>query len=531
MPATFAHDARVVAIALLPLLVLFDFAGEMLRGAAAAGLLGGYLLHALGLDEGCFVLVWVVVLFEAIGQLACAFSAFGFSVRAVGLAILGSLQMSLLGVWLSLRFVWLAEQHPDSAALFERLLFNLLPLPSAAVFTWGVGAAWGADVTPYALLLSLGAAHLLLGTPTSTSFPAAIGAEHVGTGADRDVPPRWSRPASDARRHGIHAGDASAARAHAACLVLLPSMYYAVLHSPTLLTAWADHLAALRTLVCAGALAVAVAPPACTHGSDAAPSAADGTGSPDNLRLAGAAGGTEVGEEESTPGRGAQSVAAVSLVGLACAAHANIVRSATEGGSLALLLVIRPPYGGALLAVALGSPVGLLLVGLATRGRPPPALVPALSAASLVSLTMLLGLPSIYLLAALAAALGGAYAHAARSSSGVGLCAIGATALAHGVLHRTTGFISHIFLSTNLSLGTIAVALVAMTGLAAVSSGLSLLRAHHELSCGALLVHALLLASVEIALLEETMDDGTVSPPTMPPGRASHRVHGTGKPH
>ena len=76
---TFAHDARVAATMLLPLCILFDFAGSLLRNLAAFGLLCGYLLHALGWKETCFVASWLIVLIEAIGQVACSFSAFSLS--------------------------------------------------------------------------------------------------------------------------------------------------------------------------------------------------------------------------------------------------------------------------------------------------------------------------------------------------------------------------------------------------------------------------------------------------------------------
>ena len=119
---------------------------------AVVGLLVGYLLHALDLEESCFIVAWLVVLIEAVGQACCSLSTFGLGARALGLATLGATEMMLVGAWISLKFEWLPEQHPDAAALCARLLYNLMPLPSAAIVTWGVGAVCGAEATPYALL-------------------------------------------------------------------------------------------------------------------------------------------------------------------------------------------------------------------------------------------------------------------------------------------------------------------------------------------------------------------------------------------
>ena len=60
-PAKFTHGARVALTVLVPLFILFDaFASNLLRGVAACGVLCGYLLHALGFDESCFIALWLI---------------------------------------------------------------------------------------------------------------------------------------------------------------------------------------------------------------------------------------------------------------------------------------------------------------------------------------------------------------------------------------------------------------------------------------------------------------------------------------
>ena len=144
----FLYNSRVVAVSALPLLLLWDFGGAFLRRAAVVSILVSYLLHALGQHEVCFIVAWACVLFQSIGQFVVAFSTFGFDVRAIGLGVLAAAQTSLVGVWFSLHFEWLHEQYPDVSLLCESVLFNLLPLPSACIATWGVGTLWGAELTP-----------------------------------------------------------------------------------------------------------------------------------------------------------------------------------------------------------------------------------------------------------------------------------------------------------------------------------------------------------------------------------------------
>ena len=523
----------------MPLFLLFDFGGDLLRGAAALGVLVSYLLHSLEWDETCFIVAWVAVLFQAGGQIIVAFSTFGLGARAIGLGVLAAAQTSLVGVWLSLHFHWLPVQHPDVACLCERLLFNLLPLPSACIVAWGVGAIWGSEPTPMALLATLAGAHCLLG---GSGAPASFA--HLEHPDEAPPPPpqqqQQQQPPKPRPDKPVPAGDADSANVIAACVVLLPSLYYLALHSPTLSADASEHLRALRTLVCLGVLVVTLVPPHAQRGwlAGLAAAGSDRIGKQRRDGGSGLIGGGGVAgryegqreeddedaedqEEEEDEDDVAQvvlsrlkrvrrvrlAVIAIALTGLTLAAHTAISRSVADGNSL--MLVVTPPLGVALLALALSGPPLLFLLYLASpRGELPPAVLPTVTTASLSALTLLLGLPTLYLLAALVAALSGARAYTARSPGASLLCGVCVTSLTHGVLSRTTGIISHSFASTGVSLEVLCATLVAMTALCAVAVGATLLRSGYELRAGALLAHALLLAGVEAALLEE--DEGGI---------------------
>jgi hypothetical protein len=129
-----------------------------------------YLLHAARLDQSCFTVLWATVLLQAIGHAGSAFYTFGFGARGLGLIVLVALQAVLVGAWFSLQFPWLPLDQPELALLFERLLFNVAPLPAASIVTWAASVAWGAEDTPAVLLAALGASYLLLGLEHPASF-------------------------------------------------------------------------------------------------------------------------------------------------------------------------------------------------------------------------------------------------------------------------------------------------------------------------------------------------------------------------
>ena len=313
---------------------------------------------------------------------------------------------------------------------------------------------------------------------------------------------------------------------------------------------WSTHLGSLRVLACAGALLIALLPPDRDDGAIVPPEVSR-LGEQRRRSSEAAGGGADEEEEEEAEEEphdandhdengsgslpfGARSghaasggghhhhhrlrirrlIACTSLLGLAISLHRAIAQSAADGGPLSLIIVMRDAYrlyDEALLAISLTAPVGLLLASLATRGKPPPALLPALAALSVCSFTLLLGLPTSYLIPALAAALGYSHAHSHQSAAGVIGCTLGVCALSHGILHRTTGYISHIFESGGsgggISLNTICMLLVAMSGLCSLAAGCSIIQAAREVQCSCLLIHALLLAFIESALIDEESDD------------------------
>ena len=185
----FLHNARLWLLCLPSLLLLLDFGGGVMLGAAALGLMVTYIFDALDQTEACFVSFWVTVGAQVIGHAVGSFLVLGACVRGFGLAVVSATFALLLGVWGSLQLSWLPEQEPGLARLGERLLFALLPVPCAALPTWGAAALCGASCTPWVLSASLGASYCLLGggAPSSfppSSFPApAADAEPAPTGA------------------------------------------------------------------------------------------------------------------------------------------------------------------------------------------------------------------------------------------------------------------------------------------------------------------------------------------------------------
>ena len=260
----FLHNARLWLLCLPSLLLLLDFGGGVMLGAAALGLMITYIFDALDQPEACFVSFWVTVGAQVVGHAVGSFLVLGASVRGFGLTVVSAAFTLLLGVWGSLQLSWLPAQEPGLARLGERLLFALLPVPCAALPTWGAAALCGASCTPWVLSAGLGASYCLLGGTAPTSFPsppveatataAPTGGAHQRGGAR---PERQGGRSYHGRQAAEAAADAEGSVAHAAAWVALPALYYVVLHRPTLLqpAAWPHHRAALLCLVAGATLA------------------------------------------------------------------------------------------------------------------------------------------------------------------------------------------------------------------------------------------------------------------------------------
>jgi hypothetical protein len=429
-----------------------------------------YLLHAARLDQSCFTVLWATVLLEAIGHAGSAFYTFGFGARGLGLIVLVALQAVLIGAWFSLQFPWLPLDQPELALLFERLLFNVAPLPAASIVTWAASVAWGAEDTPAVLLAALGASYLLLGLEHPASFSESASDEssrcaprrrHRESGAAGGVDGDGGGGGGDGDDdEGVAtgrptAGDGEAAAALAACVLLLPALVHLVLHRPMLQlpsvlvrsgvpdTARQLWLEA-RTLVSAGLLVVAM-PSAERHGENVRPS--------------------------------------------------PLTRSLGRARPLLLLL------GGA--GLVLGARAPLLEWG-----------------------SLLLSLPPTYRASGALAALAGAHAAAARVSAprrrsaltvvSTIACVIGLSVLLRGVLERATGFVIHTFCVLGVSLSAICSALVGMGALAFCAAGLTHLQALPGVRAICLLGHAVLLALVEAVLTHEPPATPS-EPPVYPP--------------
>ena len=168
----FLHNARLWLLCLPSLLLLLDFGGGVMLGAAALGLMITYIFDALDQPEACFVSFWVTIGAQILGHAVGASLVLGACVRGFGLMVVSATFTLLLGVWGSLQLSWLPAQEPRLARLGERLLFALLPVPCAALPTWGAAALRGASCTPWVLSAGLGVSYCLLGGSAPTSFPA-----------------------------------------------------------------------------------------------------------------------------------------------------------------------------------------------------------------------------------------------------------------------------------------------------------------------------------------------------------------------
>ena len=544
-PPVFVHGARTGTLLLGPTLLLLDFGGSTLRWLAVFGTLVAYLLHALDQSELCFIATWTAVLVQAFGHAGGAVATFGVvSARGLGLAVVSATHITLVGAWLTLHFEWLPAQHADLAALCERLLFNVLPLPVAAICTWGVGALWGAEFTPVALLVSLGAAYLLLAPPRPASFraPALAHAHHRAASA-ACAPPTPT------------AGDPFGAVAHAACVVAAPVLYYATLHAPTLRQElFEDHARAMRTLLSASVLLLSAAPPpwrrvvrdatasadapvlpsrAASHGSDGEDGSDHDGGyhddddhdDADKLRHGSASARSAVVSR-----RVRWVIMAVATASLAVSA-VQAAEGAIADGDAPFLRLPPYPLAHAALACALATPAALALVTAVRRQPPPPAMLSALAALWLCACTSLLALPLGYLLAAIGASVSAVHAHRSCSPAAALASALCVTALTHGVLHRASTSITAAFeralaegggggggsggggagnpiayagtpglVWVGASMPHLTGSLVAMSGLCATAIGCSVLGTAREVRCACLLLQALLLAGVEMAL-------------------------------
>ena len=102
----------VLATCTLPAVLVLDFGGGLLQGAASLGLMVSYLLQVLDMPAQCFVNLWATIIIEAIGQSAGAFLTFGLGARSIGLSILVAIEMLLIGAGITLQLDGLPWDNP-----------------------------------------------------------------------------------------------------------------------------------------------------------------------------------------------------------------------------------------------------------------------------------------------------------------------------------------------------------------------------------------------------------------------------------
>ena len=477
---TFRHNPALWLVCAPTLLLLLDFGGSVMLGTLALGLMATYILDALGAQEACFVCFWVTVGAQVLGHAVGAFLVLGLCVRAVGLAVVSSTFTLLLGVWGSLQLDWLPEQEPGLARLGERMLFALLPLPCAALPTWGAVAIYGASSTPWMLFVSLGVCYCLLCGNAPASFPSPV-----------------TTRAEDEKKAGAveMATDATSSAVHAVAWVVLPALYYGALHRPTLHEPklWPHHRLALCTMGAAATLVVAAMP---------APWAATSGGGARVLQT------LQVG---------------AMLVLVLCAQQALAL---SPHGAVAI--AAEPPYDQLFVCCALAAPVVLVMLRAWGSAALPRELLPPLSAlvCALGSgcACAALALPRPYMLCALAAAFAGVRAASDGDVPSFGVCAAATAGMAYGLLRHVLGFVPYHSFGRGeaaLDVTPLAASLLALLLLGALAVGCTLAlrrgsgdrRSSGQLGEAprtatwvgtlrgvALLLHAIVLARVEMAL-------------------------------
>ena len=171
----FLHNGRLALASGPALVLLADFGSTVLLSAGALALIACYLLEALGQAGASFTTLWLCVGVGAACYGASAFFVFGASIRALGLATLSTSLILLIGLWGTLQFRPFARHQRSLAAFCEEALFALLPLPGAAIPTWGFTALVGARDSPWVLLTALAAQYALLSGDVRPSFPCSGG--------------------------------------------------------------------------------------------------------------------------------------------------------------------------------------------------------------------------------------------------------------------------------------------------------------------------------------------------------------------
>ena len=492
----------VLATCTLPAVLVLDFGGGLLQGAASLGLMVSYLLQVLDMPAQCFVNLWATIIIEAIGQSAGAFLTFGLGARSIGLSILVAIEMLLIGAGITLQLDGLPWDNPKLALFLERALFNLLPLPSAAICTWGAGVIWGADSMPEALLCFLGAMYWVLGRECAASFgvveptAASRAVEHGGKAQcherdnDEDGMCSARNGTRPYRRPG--AGDGAAAVCLPTCIVILPSLCHLALHSPSLATHMIEHACVVSRFVSAGLLLLALPSTEWVR----------------HWAL-------------SCPLRAVRPcVVGAALLSLSLTAHATITTHSKRGPPLTgqtRWLLGHPPglSGQVLLAVAFSSLALLATLHTVDAHAPflPPPLVALLGSMVFGAMTLVVGLCDTGQAAALIGALAAILGLRSRSGLTAMLCGGAPMYVLHGILQRTTGFIAFTYDSAlTVSVHTVCTALVGMCGLSAAAIALTFLCRAPMVRCACLLTHGILLGLVETALINETTEAGTVYP-------------------
>lgn len=487
----FLHNGRLALASGPALVLLADFGSTVLLNAGALALIACYLLSAFGQAGASFTTLWLCVGVGAACYGASAFFVFGASIRALGLATLSTSLILLIGLWGTLQFRPFARHQRSLAAFCEEALFALLPLPGAAIPTWGFTALVGARDSPWVLLTALAAQYALLSGDVRPSFPSLLppvfdtGGE-VAAGGQMTASANARQAACEAAA-GVDsparppppraaACPASAAAVHAAVVLCLPPLYFVALHHSTL-----DRDGSCRELQLLVSAAAAVV-----------------SGLP-TRHIARWASSTLLRARELTL-----------MLAMASLAHAS---------ANAYLAYTYPEAHGEevratrwLLAGTLVPPWLLLLLhrlraATATATATPLALL-VISTLSLVCgacACTLYGVPVIAQCVALVGALGALRFIMRPTLAPFVLATAAATLLLERSIENSVGFMrEHAMAVSGLRLRALSWAMVVMCVLCAVALGCTLLRRAAPLRSASLLAHAAILAAVELSLLAES---------------------------
>ena len=130
------HEWRLAAVIVPAYCVIMAFSGRIVIAMGAIGAILGYAVEALGSSEGAVAILWITTVAQCIGVWVVGMLRMGWSWFAFFLLQNVTVFLGLAALWamLHVRWVWRSDERVGMLAL----VCSGLPMPSAAVWSWGV---------------------------------------------------------------------------------------------------------------------------------------------------------------------------------------------------------------------------------------------------------------------------------------------------------------------------------------------------------------------------------------------------------